>query len=633
MFVKVIVKSLIKVTGFDKEMIHLEMPDREEFGDYSSNVAMQLFSQNKEQNTKDKDSKSPRELAEKIIEKLKQDKELQEVVDKIEVAGPGFINFWLKREVLIQNLQEIIYRKKDYGEVLKKSVKKVIIEHTQPNTNKPNHIGHLRNSLLGMSLVRLYSAIGYDVVSTNVNNDRGIANIKGMWAYLMFGRDVTRTVLDKPQDYVPGNISNWKDILNDWNNNPDIWKKPEDFNLKPDVWVGKFYIIGNNLYKDNESVKEQMYEMLRFWEESNEKVLKLWKKMNGWFYEGSWQTLKRIGVSLDVQEYESELYKKGKEIVVNAINRGVKSFSKLESGAVQVNLEQYGLPNKILVRSDGTAIYMTFDIELTRKRSQDMGMDFGIWVVANDQILHFQQLFAICQLLGFGTRDKWHHLAYGYVFLPEGKMSSREGRLVTIDELLDSSVAKARNIRQEAGLVKVKSKKHDKVDEVVGLGAVTYSMLNQNPMKDMVFNMDNSVSFEGNSGPYIQYTYARARSVTRKAGITTGKADEVFQLPITNFQYEINAEELSLLRHFIRFSEIISMSAKNYSPNILCNYLYDLASKFNLFYQKHGILEDKSVRVEEQESVRNFRLVITLAIGQILKNGLNLLGIQAPERM
>ena len=615
---KIIIGSIAKITGLKAEELHLEIPEREEHGDYATNIALAMFGnvhfplsnfQSKNKSQKEKDEiKGPRDLAEKIVEKLRQDKELQEIVDKIEVAGAGFINFWLKREVLLKNLQEIIKGGEKYGRPDPLGGKKILLEHTSPNTIKTLHVGHIRNNILGMAVHNILEFCGADVKLDAINNDRGIHVMKAVWAYIKYGDG----------------------------------KTPESEGEKPDHFVDKYYVLGVK-ESDNPQVKGKMQELLRRWEDGDESVREVWRKLRDWALEGFDKTYKRLGSYHDHQWFESDFYVHGKEMVEEGLRKRV--FKKLDDGAVLSDLQKYNLSNTIVLRADGTSMYHTQDLYLTKLKRQKFPSDLYIWDIGPEQDLYLRQLFAMCEQLGIGKRKDYYHLSYGFVYLKGvGKMSSRAGNVVSADKLLDEVVAKAKEIivKSETGRGLSNEEKNE-VSEVVGLGAVKYGFLRLGRTTDLQFNIGESLSLEGDSGPYLQYTFARCQSVLNRA-----------KFPISNFQFplksnrlnsqisksmtswglktgdrRLNSQELALLRTFVRFSETISMSAKNYSPNILCSYLYDLASKFNLFYQKCDILEQRTKNKEQSE----FRLLLTLATGRILKNGLNLLGIQAPERM
>lgn len=593
MFKNVIIVALARATGLNVEEIHLETPEREEHGDYSSNVAMQLFSRNKEQSKKDKDSKSPHGLAERIVEDLLKDKELQEIAEKIEVAGTGFINFWLKKGVLLKNLIKVVEEGENFGESGTLKGKKYLLEHTSPNTIKTLHVGHVRNNVLGMAVHNILEFAGAEVTLDAINNDRGIHVMKAVWAYMKYGEG----------------------------------KTPEGENVKPDHFVDRFYVMGVK-EAENPQVKEEMQTLLKKWEDGDGEVRNLWSKLRSWTLEGFRKTYERLGSSHDYQWFESDFYMHGKEMVEEGLEKGI--FKRLEDGAVLSDLGKYGLSDTIVLRADGTSMYHTQDLYLTKLKREKFPSDLYIWDIGPEQELYLKQLITMCEQLEIGSREDYYHMPYGFVYLKGmGKMSSRAGNVISADKLIDEAVAKTIDIinSSETGRDLSDSEKEE-ISEFVGLGAIKYGFLKLGRTTDLQFDLKESLSLEGDSGPYIQYTYARTQSVMRKALGTSELGNSVNIKPIPS-TYSLMPEEYSLLRSFIQFSDVIAMSAKNYSPNILCNYLYVLASKFNLFYQKCDILEQRTKDKGQSE----FRLLLTSATGQILKNGLNLLGIQTPERM
>lgn len=619
------------VGNLEPHAIHLEKPADSSHGDFASNIAMNLCSS--DEKVRERFS-SPRELADEIAEELGKSAKEQNIVSDVNVAGPGFINFKLSQDHLVAELPNYLDDSLAKNLAKNPNPQKIYVEHTQPNTNKPNHIGHLRNSLLGMSLVRLLRATGEDVVSTNINNDRGIANVKNMWAYLAMGDSVTAEDLKKPAAVKALESYDWQARLSEWSKNKSAWKTPESFEIKPDVWVGAFYVIGSTSYDESEQVQKDMQSMVQAWENEEPLVRELWRQMNNWFYEGSWQTLNRLGVELDQQEYESEMYKLGKELVVEALESGNEHFEQLEDGAIRAILEPYKLPNKILVRRDGTAIYMTFDFELTRRRTQDYGMDKGIWVVGSDQELHFQQLFQLSEFLGFGKKEQWQHFSYGMVELTSGKMSSRKGTVVTVDTVLDMAVERAKEVMDEAGVgADVSEAQLAEMAESIGLGAVAYFILNYKPQSKIKFDLEKAVNFEGNSGPYLQYTYVRCLSALRKSfpdlpeGNISSIAKQIDTLLNQKgyLEHSLNKEESDLLRNLYSYSEVVQLAAVELAPHHLCAYLYELAQSFNSFYGKH--------QIRGEDAAAQFRQILALAVARILEHGLSLLGIKTVERM
>lgn len=594
-------ENAMKEITSEKVNVEVFQPTSELHGDYSTNISLVLGK---------KLGKNPMEVAEELTSSV------QHLgfsfIEKVEVAKPGFINFWLSYDVLSNNLQRILSQ-----EVVIKKFEKPrleMIENTQPNTNKPLHIGHLRNTALGVSLVNLRKSIGHNTLSVNINNDRGIHIVKAMWAFIAFGKKslegVESSKLIFPKD--------WKELLKEWSSSTsakdDPWQNPKKAKMKPDHFVGKFYVLGERAEKEiGEKVSLQLQEMLKAWEDEDGEVLALWTQMNEWFYEGFRLTHGRFlgidseDVQFDKEWYESDIYKAGKQIVLDNLNKGL--FYEREDKVILANLKKYGLPDKVIIRSDGTSVYITQDLELARVRLQEDKAGFVGYVVGDEQELHFKQLFAICEELGFGRRENYMHISYGMVNLSGGvKMSSREGTVVTADQLMDQVVNKVKSAFDQ---------KDKKTVEKIAVGAIKYWMLKYNPKAKIEFDVNESVSLEGNSGPYLQYSYVRTVSVLQKSKTLNPKFK-------TNTKYTLNEEESALLRSLIHYQDSVWDAAYKFSLNLLANYLFDLAQKYNLFYQKHKIIGSEN---------EEFRLSLTQAVGTILKSGLELLGIQVVEKM
>lgn len=558
-------------------------------GDYSTNVALRVFSAK----TQDKWS-SPRELAGQIVTEINQS--LPAFITSVEAAGPGFINFYLNTEYLNEHFALPEFKKLN---------KTAIVEYMQPNTNKPLHIGHLRNAILGISLINLMKAVGWEVKSATVNNDRGLHITKSMWAYLMKGEKA---------------LSNktWKEKILSWKAQPNSWITPNDMEEKQlrkgDFFVGHWYVVADAFVEDEGALKDWQ-EMLLAWENADDAlhqpVRDLWKQLNDWFYQGVKESYKYLGVSFDPDQvsYESDIYAAGKEIVLAGVKKGV--FEKLADGAVRANLEKkYHIPDKILLRRDGTGIYMTFDIELTRQRSL-AGADLLVWVVGNDQDLYFQQLFAVSELLGYGQASKFFHFSYGMVRLPEGKMSSRKGTVVYADEVIAEAITTAHQVMESAGVGKgLTQKLKDQVAIQVGVGAAKYTMLSYDPKSEIAFDLEKSVTFEGDSGPYLQYANARCNSVLEKVGSKPSQELSTW-----------HPAEKNLVHKLEKFGNAISRAASEYSPHLLCTYLLELSQEFGRFYNQCPILGSKR------------REQLTKQVSQTLAYGLSLLGIATPEKM
>ena len=502
-------------------------------------------------------------------------------------------NYWF--DLLAENLQD-----PDYGKTAGiKDSPKVMIEFSSPNTNKPLHLGHIRNNLLGNSVSRILEATGMQVRKVNLVNDRGIHICKSMLA--------------------------WKEHGNG--------EDPESSGIKGDHLVGKYYVKFDQTYREEidslvkkgktkeeaeleAPVIRRAREMLRRWEAGDREVRELWEMMNGWVYEGFEETYRRLGISFDKTYYESETYRLGKELVLKGLEKGV--LYSLEDGSVWVNLEEEGLDHKLLLRSDGTSVYMTQDVGTAHQRYMEYGFDSHIYVVGNEQNYHFQVLALILKKLGYEWYDKLFHLSYGMVELPQGKMKSREGTVVDADDLMDEMEATARQMSQELGkLEDYGEKEKEQIYRQVGMGALKYFILKVDPRKNMTFDPRESVDFNGHTGPFIQYTYARIKSVIRKAkGI---RKDLKRQKMID--------KEIALIRLMYDYPDIIQEASRTYNPSLIANYVYELAKEFNQFYHDHSILS------AENEDRISLRLALTKAIGNVIETGMELLGIEVPERM
>jgi arginyl-tRNA synthetase len=601
MIKEIIRKSVAKVTDLPLEEIKVDAPELSEHGDYSTNVAMRLASKRQ----------SARVVANEIVKKLQKDSKLCKHVSKIEVAGGGFINFYLKKDVLINNLIQIGGIKDKYGKVDSLKGKKILLEHTSPNTIKTLHVAHIRNNVLGISIHNILEFAGADVKLDAINNDRGIHVMKAFWEYINCGKN----------------------------------KTPESVGEKPDHFVDKFYVMGAKAYEDDKD-KKKIQDLLRKWEEGDNKVRTVWKKLRDWTLKGFEQTYSRLGSFHDQQWFESDFYKKGKEIVQQGLKGGI--FRKLEDGAVLTNLSRYGLTDTIVIRSDGTSMYITQDLYLTKLKREKFPSDKYIWDIGPEQTLYLKQMFAVCEQLGIGKIGDYFHLSYGLINVKGGgKMSSRAGNIISADELMDSVVKKAGQIIEKSKTSRgFSAAQKSELSEIVGIGAIKYGFLKVGRITDLYFDIDKSLALDGDSGPYLQYTVARANSVLQRAKFSNINFQISNELKENLKNHKLNDEELSVLRTLVHFSEVVERAEGEYAPNFICEYLFDLAQKYNTFYNKHRIINQKSKfknknqnlkskngRVEKSLSVEQFRLLLTFALAQVLKNGLGLLGIQAPERM
>jgi arginyl-tRNA synthetase len=511
----------------------------------------------------------------------------------------GFLNLVVDQKYWKQ-LLELELSSESYGKTkVVSSAPKVMIEYSSPNTNKPLHLGHIRNNLLGHSVSQILEASGKQVQKVNLVNDRGIHICKSMLSWQKEGEGET----------------------------------PGSSGLKGDHLVGKYYVRYDKIYKAQVEVaiKEgktkaeaeaevpilaEAREMLRKWESEDPEVRALWEKMNGWVYDGFKKTYERLGISFHKTYYESETYKLGKEIILEGLNEGV--LYQKEDGSVWANLEDEGLDQKLLLRSDGTSVYMTQDVGTAHQRYAESEFDSHIYVVGNEQNYHFQVLALVLKKLGYSWSDRLYHLSYGMVELPEGKMKSREGTVVDADDLMDEMESTARQMSDELGkLGEFEEAEKSRIYRQVGMGALKYFILKVDPKKNMTFDPKESVDFNGNTGPFIQYTYARIRSLLRKG----------VDVPKTVGNLVMNDKEVALVRLMYDYPEIINESARTLNPSLVANFLYDLAKEFNQFYHDHSILN-----ADEQEEV-SLRLMLVDAISRIIETGMDLLGIEVPERM
>ncbi len=515
----------------------------------------------------------------------------------------GFLNLVIDNKFWIDRLNEAIPDDR-YGFVPETDQSElVMIEYSSPNTNKPLHLGHIRNNLLGFSLAEVMKANGYKVVKTNIVNDRGVHICKSMVAWLKFGNGET----------------------------------PETNGKKGDHLVGEYYVKFDQQYKSEvaglmaqgrteEQAKEEApsivetREMLIKWEANDPEVRQLWRTMNGWVYAGFDETYKTLGVDFDKIYYESDTYTIGRDEVLRGVKEGI--FQQESDGSVWANLEKEGLDKKILLRSDGTSVYITQDIGTAQLRYRDYPIDHMIYVVGNEQIYHFQVLSLLLDKLGYKWGSDLYHFSYGMVELPNGRMKSREGTVVDADDLVEGMVDVARSVSLELGKLEGYSEEEkEHIYHIVALGALKYFILKVDPKKTMTFNPEESIDFNGNTGPFIQYTYARIQSILRKA------KDIAITIPQKAETVSLNDKERSLLKIISLFPEVVKEAGKSHSPAVVANYVYDLVKEFNSFYHDYSILNEPDL------SIRDFRLVVAQTVGKVIKNGFSLLGIEVPERM
>ena len=513
----------------------------------------------------------------------------------------GFLNLTIADSYFLSFFGEIAAQERYGTTPITAESPAMIVEYSSPNTNKPLHLGHIRNNLLGFSMAKILEATGKRVYKTQIINDRGIHICKSMIAWQLFGKGET----------------------------------PESTGLKGDKLVGKYYVLFDKAYKEeiaqliaegkSKEVAEReapifvkAQEMLRLWEQGDAATLALWKQMNQWVYDGFEVTYYNLGVSFDRNYYESETYLLGKDIVQRGLEQGV--FYRKEDGSVWIDLTADGLDEKLVLRSDGTSVYITQDLGTATKRIEE---DFPkvegmIYTVGNEQDYHFKVLFLILQKLGFAWAKNLYHLSYGMVELPNGKMKSREGTVVDADDLMEEMVQVAEELSQELGkLDGYTQQQKQQLYRVIGLGALKYYILKVDPKKKIAFNPQESIDFQGNTGPFIQYTYARIQSILRKAG----------ELPTLPTSGDLHPKERELIKQLSLFASVVQQAADTYSPALIANYVYELVKEFNSFYQNVSILG------EEDPVKRSLRIHLSRKIGEVIATGFDLLGIEVPERM
>ena len=516
----------------------------------------------------------------------------------------GFLNLTIASSCWIDLLNDI-HQQAHYGITPATDQSPLImIEYSSPNTNKPLHLGHVRNNLLGYSLSEILKANGNRVVKTNIVNDRGIHICKSMLAWQKWGNGIT----------------------------------PEKAGKKGDHLIGDFYVLFSNKLKEETAALEatglskeeaeaqsplmaEAREMLRKWEAGDPEVRSLWEMMNSWVYAGFDETYRMMGVDFDKIYYESQTYLEGKQKVLEGLEKGI--FYRREDGSVWANLTGEGLDEKLLLRADGTSVYMTQDIGTAKLRFDDYPINKMIYVVGNEQNYHFQVLSILLDKLGFEFGKGLVHFSYGMVELPEGKMKSREGTVVDADDLMEEMINTAGEISQELGKASEMTEEEAKqIARIVGLGSLKYFILKVDPRKNMTFNPKESIDFNGNTGPFIQYTYARIRSVLRKA------AESGIVLPETlPTGYTLSEKEENLIQMLADYASVVREAGSAYSPALIANYTYDLVKEYNQFYHDFSILR------EEDEALKRFRLVLSANVAKIVKSGMALLGIEVPERM
>ena len=563
---------LLKTKNISADPSVLEIPPNPEMGD----LAFPCFDLAKQF------KKAPHLIARDLAEQLKP----SSPIEKVAASGP-YLNFFIDKIVMIQQiLQQIHQQNEEYGQ--HNATKKVVVmEYPSPNTNKPLHLGHIRNILIGSSVSHLFKQAGHKVVQVNLNNDRGIHICKSMLAYQKWGNQ----------------------------------ELPENLGIKSDHFVGKYYVLFSEKLKEYPELEQEAQQMLVQWEQGDKEVRTLWKLMNAWAYGGFEDTYEKLGVFFDKYYYESNFYDLAKKIVEQGVKKGV--FEKDPDGSLFIDFTNdsderlHHLGKKIVLRGDGTSIYITQDLHLAKQKYDDYKFDQSIIVTATEQNHHFQILFAILKKLGYAWADKQHHLSYGMVYLPHGKMKSREGTVVDADDLIENM--------QDLAKVEIR-KRHPDLSEValqkrahmIGLGALKFFILKVDHQRDIHFNPEESISFEGETGPYVQYAHARICSMLKKYG----------KKPLANVNYRLlkHEDEIDLAKLLGRFPERVLDSAKHYKPSLIAHYLIQVAQQFSKFYTNCQVLID-------DHAVQEARILLCSCTKFVLANGLKLLGIGAPEEM
>ena len=582
------VKSLYGV-DFDAQKIQLQKTRKEFEGDFTL-VAFPFLPISK---------KRPEETAQEIGEQLKANSALVESFNVVK----GFLNLSIATSCWTELLEKIDQTEKWGTTAATDESPLVMVEYSSPNTNKPLHLGHIRNNLLGYALSNIIAANGNKVVKTNIVNDRGIHICKSMLAWQKWGEGETPASSGKKGDHLIGDYyvafdKHYKAELNE--------------------------LMAKGMSKEEAEAASPLMaearEMLVKWEQGDKEVRALWEQMNNWVYEGFDETYKRLGVDFDKIYYESDTYLVGKETVLGGLENGI--FYRRDDNSVWADLTNDGLDEKLLLRSDGTSVYMTQDIGTAQLRFRDYPIDKMVYVVGNEQNYHFQVLSLLLDKLGFSWGKGLVHFSYGMVELPEGKMKSREGTVVDADDLMDEMINTARETSEELGgkLNDLTAEEKAEINRIIGLGALKYFMLKVDARKNMLFNPKESIDFNGNTGPFIQYTYARTRSIVRKAteaGIDTSNATPA----------SISEKECAIIRMLGDFPAVVRQAGTDYSPSGIANYAYELAKEYNQFYHDFSILR------EENEATKAFRVKLTDNVGKVIKTAMNLLGIEVPERM
>ena len=544
--------------------------------------------------------KSPEQTGNDVGQYLKDN---LEIVANFNVIK-GFLNIEISAEYWVSFLKAALEINK-FGTLAEgSSGRSIMVEYSSPNTNKPLHLGHIRNNLLGYSVANLIKANGHKVIKVNLVNDRGIHICKSMLAWQKFGKGITPEKAGEKGDHLVG----------------DYYVK---FDKEYKIQIKQLMSDGQteDEAKKNAPLIQEAQEMLRKWEANDKEVVAVWEMMNDWVYAGFSETYKRLGVDFDRIYYESQTYLLGKSIVLEGLKNGI--LYQKDDGSIWADLTSEGLDHKVLLRSDGTSVYMTQDVGTAHQRFTEYPIEQLVYVVGNEQNYHFQALTIVLKKLGFDWAEKIKHLSYGMVELHQGKMESREGTVVDSDDLRDEMLQTARQMSDELGKLEgISEEEKTNIIRIIGLGALKYFILKVDPKKNMVFDPKESIDFNGNTGPFIQYTYARIRSILRKA-----TEMEVSVKNIEGAESILSLKEKEVIKLIYDFPALVKEAGETLSPALVANYTYDLAKEFNQFYHDHSILK------EENTEIRNFRIVLSKKVADVLETSMELLGIEMPERM
>ena len=595
-------KNIAYILNIDLSLddIELDLPPNEDLGDYAFpcfELAKQL-------------RKSPAEVAKKLAEKFMAD----ELIIVAKNAGP-YLNLSVKVKTFAQAGLTEIASNKNFGQHDFGKKKKIMIEFSGPNTNKPQHLGHVRNNIIGQTLVNLHNSCGFQVIPVNIINDRGIHIIKSMLAYQKFGKNATPASTKTKGDHFVGEYYVKFD--------QELKKEKEQFCKKNKIDFTGLSDLEKRKMEENflaqSPLMQEAQMVLKKWEDNDKEVRALWQTMNHWVYQGFEETYTNLGIHFDKVYYESETYLLGKDLVTAGLKKDV--FYKKEDNSIWIDLSDQNLDQKLVLRGDGTSVYLTQDLGTAKHRYDQYKFDKLIYVVANEQNYHFKVLFATLKKLGFAWADNLYHLSYGMVNLPDGKMKSREGNVVDADDIIKEMKNKVAEVMATAQKqVKTTKQQNKKTADIVGLGALKFFMVSTNPQKDMTFDPTASISFDGYTGPFIQYTHARINNILNKI-------KKLPNLKNLDFNLKINPEEKKLIKLCLAFPETTKQATLTYNPSILTQYLFELAKTFNNFYQHHSVLQ------AETDKNKDFRLHLCMQTKQILATGLKLIGIESPDIM